>query len=69
MIQSIFLFGQQSLFNRATDGCRKKFMAITDDPEERLKKYPEEERDRRRAHRAATENVNLPFSIYMVEEA
>jgi hypothetical protein len=45
----------------------KKFVAITDDPEERLEKYPEEERARRRAHWAATENVNLPFSIYMVE--
>lgn len=47
----------------------KKFVAITDDPEARLAEYPEEERDRRRARWAGTENVNLPFCIYMVEEA
>ena len=45
----------------------KKFVAITDNPEERLEKYPEEERARRRANWTATENVKLPFSIYMVE--
>lgn len=46
----------------------KKFVAITDDIEERLAEYPEEERERRRSRWAPTESVNLPFSIYMVEE-
>lgn len=47
----------------------KKFVAITDDPEARLQEYPEEEREQRRARWTATENVNLPFCIYRVEEA
>lgn len=47
----------------------KKFIAITDDPEARMAEYSEEEQARRKARWSPTENVNLPFCIYMVEES
>ena len=43
----------------------KKFTAIVDDPEERAKQEEEETGKKRRA--AYTENMALPFSVYLVE--
>ena len=47
----------------------KKFIGVVDDPEvdEVAKKIVEEEL--RRGHRAPTENMALPFSVYLIEEA
>lgn len=46
----------------------KKFIAITDDPEERLAGLSEEEKERKRARWAPTESANVPFCVYLVEE-
>lgn len=46
----------------------KRFIAITDDPEARMAEYSEEEQAKKRARYSPTENVNLPFCIYLVEE-
>lgn len=46
----------------------KKFIAISDDPAARMAEYSEEERARKIARWSPTENVSLPFCIYMVEE-
>jgi len=43
----------------------KKFTAIVDDPEERAKQEEEEKGIKRRS--AYTENIALPFSVYLVE--
>ena len=47
----------------------KKFIGVVDDPEvdPDAKKIVEEEH--RRSHRAPTENMALPFSIYLIDEA
>lgn len=41
----------------------KKFVAVVDDPAELV-----ETEDDRRTRRAPTENMGLPFSVYLVEE-
>ena len=45
----------------------KKFVAVVDDPatDEEAKEILEQEN--RRNRKAATENMSLPFSIYMIE--
>ena len=43
----------------------KKFIAIVDDPAEQV---AQAENDRR-TRRAPTENMGIPFSVYLVEEA
>lgn len=49
----------------------KKFIGVVDDPEmdEEAKEIVEKELERNRNRRAATENMALPFSIYLIEEA
>lgn len=43
----------------------KKFIAIVDDPEERAKQFEEKNGRKRRA--AYTENMSVPFSVYLCE--
>lgn len=45
----------------------KKFIAVVDDPQEEALEAPETEEDRSRRRRAPTENMSLPFSVYLVE--
>ena len=46
----------------------KKFIAIVDDPAEDAEAAEIAEKEKQRNRNAATENMALPFSVYMIEE-
>lgn len=47
----------------------KKFIGVVDDPKEDTTAKEIVEKEQRRNRRAPTENMALPFSIYLIEEA
>ena len=47
----------------------KKFVGVVDDPENDPEAKEIAEKEQRRSRRAPTENMALPFSIYLIEEA
>ena len=46
----------------------KKFIAVADDPDEILSPEEKADRESRRIRPASTENMNFPFSVYLIEE-
>lgn len=46
----------------------KKFIAIVDDPAEDAEAAEIAEKEKQRNRNAATENMAIPFSVYMIEE-
>lgn len=47
----------------------KKFVAVVDSPEEKALSAENDREGSKRRRRAATENMSLPFSVFLVEEA